>query len=726
MSTTATLRAPAVLESRLRILLLCAVLVSMGVFGVAERNAALGIGMALVATAGWVVTEVVTGGRGGMPRWVSAVVLTGMLVAAGLRIWSGDAAAVSSFSTFLGAILAVKMWERRQRRDHAQILTLSLFLTIGATLTDTGLWVGIGVAGMAVILLFGVMTYQVALAADRAGGAACVAWRDVRRGVVGLGAAMLVGIVPLAAVVFVSLPRGVGFERFGAVATPGSRRATGFADEVNLNQGGLISQSHAKAFEVLLRDGATGRPIEASGEQQYFRGAVLTRYERGVWKRDDAPNLTRTTMQSGHFQQVSPSDAGEAEVSQTYFVRGAAPTDTPLFALYRPTSLVLGLVEQAVQVTIDLDTYELQRQTASGGMTYTVRSVATDPRSPWLAAVEEARSRRGLVTHPSERIRALAKDVLERSDLAFDAGHRPVGQDATAARRLESFLRLGYRYTLEGVPAPLGEDPTEHFLFVSKQGHCEHFASALAAMCRAAGIDARVVAGYMTSEFDAESGRYVARANHAHAWVEVNTSPGLWQVYDATPPGQLQMLRSPGRGVMAGVSRWLEALEEAWNTSIATFDEQKQARLFGERRAGGSDAAWIPSWPRAWRWSDRGASSAVWPWVVAGVGIVGVVFAWKRLAWVRRPGKLGTGWALTGRARAAASRLDRTLARLGHARPKGAPLLAWTEGVEGELGRAPADMARLVYRASFGGESIPAEAWEEAGRRVDSLRVRGS
>ncbi|WP_390116752.1 transglutaminase-like domain-containing protein [Chromobacterium vaccinii] len=59
---------------------------------------------------------------------------------------------------------------------------------------------------------------------------------------------------------------------------------------------------------------------------------------------------------------------------------------------------------------------------------------------------------------------------------------------------LDFLRRGGFRYTLQ--PPLLGEQAVDHFLFASRQGFCEHYASSFAFLARAAGLPARVVVGY--------------------------------------------------------------------------------------------------------------------------------------------------------------------------------------------------------------------------------------
>ena len=63
-------------------------------------------------------------------------------------------------------------------------------------------------------------------------------------------------------------------------------------------------------------------------------------------------------------------------------------------------------------------------------------------------------------------------------------------------------------YTLQ--PPPLGTNhPVDEFMFRTRRGFCEHYASAFTVMARAAGLPARVVTGYQGGELNPLSDRLV-------------------------------------------------------------------------------------------------------------------------------------------------------------------------------------------------------------------------
>ena len=77
----------------------------------------------------------------------------------------------------------------------------------------------------------------------------------------------------------------------------------------------------------------------------------------------------------------------------------------------------------------------------------------------------------------------------------------------------------GFAYSLR--PGAMEGDIVDEFLFASRRGYCEHYASALTFLLRAAGVPARVVVGYQGGETNPMGEYLIVRQSDAHAWVEV-------------------------------------------------------------------------------------------------------------------------------------------------------------------------------------------------------------
>jgi len=160
------------------------------------------------------------------------------------------------------------------------------------------------------------------------------------------------------------------------------------------------------------------------------------------------------------------------------------------------------------------------------------------------------------------RIAQLALLTTERDLTAYDK-----------ARTLENFLKTKYSYTLN-LTANAGKDPLAQFLFETRAGHCEYFASALTVMLRTLGIPAREVNGFLPGEFNDLGGDYIVRASDAHSWVEAYFPGNGWVVFDPTPAAP-----AAASGVLTRLSQFVDWAELTWNDWVIGYDFAHQAAL---------------------------------------------------------------------------------------------------------------------------------------------------
>src|SRR5690606_23325885 len=97
---------------------------------------------------------------------------------------------------------------------------------------------------------------------------------------------------------------------------------------------------------------------------------------------------------------------------------------------------------------------------------------------------------------------------------------------------LAYFRAEPFVYTL--APPTLGAEPVDEFLFGTRRGFCEHYASSFAFAMRAAGIPARLVAGYQGGERNPRTGTLQVHQFDAHAWAEVWLEGRGWVRVDPT------------------------------------------------------------------------------------------------------------------------------------------------------------------------------------------------
>ncbi|MCL2517165.1 MAG: transglutaminase-like domain-containing protein [Oscillospiraceae bacterium] len=110
----------------------------------------------------------------------------------------------------------------------------------------------------------------------------------------------------------------------------------------------------------------------------------------------------------------------------------------------------------------------------------------------------------------------------------------PDDNDYMKAATISRFLK-NYPYTLTPGDTPEDRDFVDYFLFDLQKGYCTYFASAFVVMCRAVGVPARYVEGYVTPSKLNEQGMYVVTNKHGHAWGEVYLEGYGWQRFDPTP-----------------------------------------------------------------------------------------------------------------------------------------------------------------------------------------------
>ncbi|MBC8065937.1 MAG: transglutaminase domain-containing protein [Chlorobia bacterium] len=107
--------------------------------------------------------------------------------------------------------------------------------------------------------------------------------------------------------------------------------------------------------------------------------------------------------------------------------------------------------------------------------------------------------------------------------------------DYERAQLIKREIERRVKYNLLAAAVPAGLDPVETFLFETKEGYCDLFASAMTVMARSVGIPARMVVGYypISGEKD-DDGRYVILESEKHAWAELFFENHGWVVFDAT------------------------------------------------------------------------------------------------------------------------------------------------------------------------------------------------
>jgi transglutaminase-like putative cysteine protease len=202
---------------------------------------------------------------------------------------------------------------------------------------------------------------------------------------------------------------------------------------------------------------------------------------------------------------------------------------------------------------------------------------------PQLVADERTAS---VLTYP-DIIRSHYLQVPVGSEQVADLAHRVIQQVVTPFGQtlaIQQHLLENYRYSLEADTATLSH-PLEEFLFTRKTGYCEHYATAMVVMLRTVGIPARLVTGFLATEWNEYGGYFTVRQRDAHAWVEVYFPHSGWITMDPTPSVSAAAVTSRWESIR----RFEESVRLQWDRLFIRYSAKDQlAVVHGVREGGGA------------------------------------------------------------------------------------------------------------------------------------------
>ena len=343
---------------------------------------------------------------------------------------------------------------------------------------------------------------------------------------------------------------------------------TGLSD--TMTPGSLASLAQSDA--IALRAEFQGEPPPAP--LRYWRGPVLWDFDGRTW-----------SIGPSFLVEFAAPRGGRA--TYRYEVVLEPHNRYWLFALETAAS-----VPQSARMSFDGQV--IANSPVRSRLRYELASVIAPQAEPRDSAGVLRRALR-LPPESNPRASALATQWREAS-----------ADDAEVLARAIAFLKQGrYLYTLE--PPLLGANSVDQFLFVTKEGFCEHFSSAFVFLMRAAGIPARVVTGYQGGELNSVDSIITVRQSDAHAWAEVFLAGRGWVRVDPTAaavPGRIQsglaravpqasalpLMMRPELEWLRGVRERWEALAHKWNVWVLGYNPERQRELMS--LAGMGDPDW--------------------------------------------------------------------------------------------------------------------------------------
>jgi transglutaminase-like putative cysteine protease len=356
---------------------------------------------------------------------------------------------------------------------------------------------------------------------------------------------------------------------------------TGFTDSVELGRIGEIKRDTSVVMRV-----KTGTPVNYP--MLRWRGIALSTFDGRRWYSQETRRELHSAGPDGWIPLGPQADVEVPVVAQLQFVVLLQPLATD--ALFAPAQVI----KLRGNFTTDAGTYygSARRSTLgtdSAGDVYNPARNYSQVRYEGVSLLPESRplNARTAGTEYPESIQSLYLQLPEKLDPRIPQLARKI--TATADNPydksvvLESYLQRNFGYTLNLAGKP-GADPLAQFLFVTKAGHCEYFASAMAVMLRTLGIPSREVNGFLPGEFNDLAGDYIVRASDAHSWVEAYFPGSGWITFDPTPAAT----DSRG-GLFSRLNLYLDWMQLNWNEWVINYDFAHQLSMAKNVRQNSTD-----------------------------------------------------------------------------------------------------------------------------------------
>jgi transglutaminase-like putative cysteine protease len=496
---------------------------------------------AIVVACGLVRLGLARAGRGTPPGRV--LVIVAVLVVPLLLVRFHTFNGLVGGTALLSVTAGLKLLETRTRRDIYIITLIIYFVSLAALLEGDSFWL--------LAYLIGVCWLTTATLLRSTSSGTAPGWRRSLR----YAGRVLAQALPLALVFWLLFPRFAG--PLWQIPNDSQTAASGLSDTMSPGDITQLALSDEVAFRVRFESATP------PNRELYWRGPVLDIFDGHTWSRSPTlpgppplkprgPGYQYTVMMEPHrhrwiFMLDWPNswNLPHAELSGDYTLMQSEP-------LSRPVD-VLGTSYTEVQATVPLSDRMRSRDLRLPG-----------DRNP--------------------RTRALAQELrsAHADDMEF------------VQAVLAMFTQQPFFYTL--TPPKLSDDSVDEFLFNTKRGFCGHYASAFAALARAAGIPARVVTGYQGGTLNPYGNYWILRQSDAHAWTEVWIDGRGWVRIDPTAAIAPQRVERGLADVAAADesraspwqlrTRWfsglrlrLDMVKEMWRERILDFDQDSQRKL---------------------------------------------------------------------------------------------------------------------------------------------------
>ena len=446
------------------------------------------------------------------------------------------------------ALILLKVFTREDKRDYSTLYLLSFsLLLISSTSTISALFV---LSAVAVLFTF---VFSLILFEMRAAYTANPGMEFSFKKTFQTSIAMTFFIALLAIPIFLVIPR-TAFGMFGQTHVS----SIGFSPSVNLGHMGNMLQNEEVVMRVEVRQGRDSVPPDMK-----WRGVAMDQFNGRIWSNTFGALKQVFPDLQGRYLLETERYQNEMLIEQSIYME---PFSNVIFTSHNPIQLfgfdsslqVLQSGNQALFLQ-PKPNKALQYNLFTDIYSRTRRIKAFSPDTP----LPETSQKYLQLPEIDPRIKPLTEEIVKHST-------SQLGQ----VLLLESFLRSQFEYSLNHRSGD-SPDPLGNFLFSTRTGHCEYFATALVTMLRTLGIPARMINGFRQGEYNEWGDYFIVRQSDAHSWVEAYLPGSGWVDFDPTPA-------RPGSGsfsIARFVGKLLDNLDILW-TEIVTFDRYKQFGFF--------------------------------------------------------------------------------------------------------------------------------------------------
>ncbi len=272
-----------------------------------------------------------------------------------------------------------------------------------------------------------------------------------------------------------------------------------------------------------------------SEEPLYLREMAYSYYDRGSWQIDTKNQDFHEMNQETFRQQIElPKSQMEGE-NHTYLEDKQAYIyelkDYGHFLTVNGVSHIQTNDDHNIIYYGNLNNICFSEKVSTGQVGYTLYYKKTNGTFMERFAINEARYPELEVTYTQVPANLYQKLHGLASKLSYQAS-----TPLLKANAIEAYLRDSgkFSYKIGASQKMATADPIDDFLFGNREGICQDFASSMVLLCRSIGLPSRYVVGYYSEE-EEMPGKYIVRAKHAHAFVEIYISGCGWMQFDPTP-----------------------------------------------------------------------------------------------------------------------------------------------------------------------------------------------